>query len=130
LKPSKFVLGAVPFFFFSKKAVNDSSSFCVTSLGTGEARVVSCVLVLALFEFIEFAIFVSTGKGRRVVGGKLVLALFEFPEFTTFVAGGAFSNCSKKGRIFLLGGSPKLVIFYFIKIKYIFIELILLKLRT
>ena len=86
--PSKFVEGGalLLIFGFSKKAVNDSS--CVTSLGTGEARVVSCVLVLAFFEFIEFVIIVSTGKGIRVVGGKLVLALFEFPEFTILVGGG------------------------------------------
>jgi hypothetical protein len=115
--PSKFVLGGMLFFFFSKKAVNDCSSSCVTSLGTGEARVVSCVLVLAFFEFIEFAIFVSTGKGIRVVGGKLVLALFEFPEFTTLVGGGDS----------LIFG---IFIYLLYKDKNIFIELISLKLRT
>jgi hypothetical protein len=116
---SKFVLGGAPFFFFSKKAVNDSFCFFVTSVATGEAtRVVGVKLVVALFDFIEISVFfVSTGKGRRVVGGKLVLALFDFTEFGKLVGGGDS----------LIFG---IFIFYFIKIKNIFIELISLKLRT
>jgi hypothetical protein len=117
--PSKFVLGAMALFFFSKKAVNDCSS-----VATGEAtRVVGVKLVVALFVVIKFTVFflfvlfVSTGKGIRVVGGKLVLALFEFPEFTTLVGGGDS----------LIFG---IFIFLLYKDKNIFIELISLKLRT
>lgn len=94
----------MPFFFFSKKAVNDCSS-----VATGEAtRVVGVNLVVALFDFIEISVFfsfVATGKGRRVVGGKLVLALFDFTELGKLVGGG-------DSLIFGI-----FIFFYFIKIK-------------